>query len=182
MYGLSPRGMIFSIDINDGSTSFVYKFDSDNDSEISNQYRSIIKNNKNGKTFIGVLRENGDLIFVNNNFEISCVSEFKNNYISDISMSDYSGDYFSIVRGNVFQVYPNTCRLDIDIITEIVSKGNVEVYDELGFPSVILVSDLNILRKRNMYESRYELSFNSKIAYNNKTFDNVWQSPVHRWY
>lgn len=182
LYGLSPRGMIFSIDINNGNDSFVYKFESDSDSEVDNSYKSIIKNKKNNKVFIGVLRDNGDLVFINEKFEVSCISEFKNSGISDISMSDYSGDYFSIVRGNVFQAHPNTCRLDIDIIKNIISSGNIEVYDELGFPSIIVVSDLNISRKRNMYESRYEVSFNSKIAYNNKTFDNIWQSSVYRWY
>jgi hypothetical protein len=75
---------------------------------------------------------------------------------------------------NVKEMTANTCRLDIEIIKQIIASGMVTVYNELNLAHVMTIRSMRVNRKRNMGESRYELSLDGTIAYSNQTFGGQW--------
>lgn len=176
IYGVNPYGKIYLINMITGSQSFLYEFPDYEENKKNNykRYTSILPIEKNDYRFIGVVRDKNSVLFLNDELEPVCKVEPRINNIIDVSFGANSEKYFLIMNGNVYEMSPNMSRIDVEIIKNITSDGAVTIYDELGFPSVLSLSNVNITRKRGLQEANYEISFTGDIAYSNQTFDNKW--------
>jgi hypothetical protein len=175
LYVANPYGKIYTINKDTGVNTFIMEFDdfSANKSGAIKKYKSLHIFEKQGNLFIGLL-VNGDIIYLNELLEVSCKAETKMSNIVHISYSNYTDKYFILMSTNVKEMTANTCRLDIEIIKQIIASGMVTVYNELNLAHVMTIRSMRVNRKRNMGESRYELSLDGTIAYSNQTFGGQW--------
>jgi hypothetical protein len=175
IYILNPYGKIYSL--NGSTLTFLYEFPdyTTNKDALNKKYTGIMPTIKNGQMFLGILENKKDIIFLDNAMKVSCKVGTGMSNIAGVSHSNTSKGYYIIVGTKVLQLFPNICRLDLKIIKEIIAKGQVTAFDELGFPSILSVTDMSITRHKNMHEARYEVEFNAEIVVNNQTQNDLWK-------
>jgi hypothetical protein len=174
---LNPYGNIYRIDINTGVSSLLYSFD-DYQSNLASsfkRYTSIFMFQKNSSFYIGILQDGKDLLFIDyQSLDIVCKAETGMGNILAISYSNYSGDCFSVFSSKIYQTYPNTSRIDVEYLKNIISNGQITIYDEMNVPLILSVKDMSITRNSNTNEARYEITINANISYSNVGFGNKW--------
>lgn len=180
IYMLNPYGKIFTLNIQTGELKFFHELDdfSSNSQSKNNRYSAIVVTEKNGFDFLGIVRDKNEMILIDETLNIVCKVEPRVNNVEDISFGMNSKKYHLIMGGNVYQMIPNTSRLDVEILKKSLSSGSVTIYDELGFPSVLVLESFNITRKRGLQEANYEMSITGDIAYSNQTFDSKWMKKT----
>jgi hypothetical protein len=178
IYAVNPYGRVYTLNTASGIYSFACEFEdfSTNKSGAIKKYKSSIVIEKQGNLYLGIMTNNKNILFLDGNFNIICQCETNMNNIIDISYSNYSEQYYVLIGTSIIEMFPNTCRIDVEIIKSIVSNGRVTITDENGVTSVLAIKGLNIARNKNMQEAKYEISFNADIMYTNQMFDSKWKT------
>lgn len=180
VYLLNPFGRIFSVNLSNGSASFVYEFQdfTQNKAANSKRYTSIMIIEKSLTPYIGVLQDKKDIVVLNPSMKFIWKVETNLTNIIDVTSNKYSEEYYMVTSNGYMRLLPNLCGIDLELVKISLSSGQVTVRDELGFPSVLSVKDVRITRNRNMSEARYEVEISTNIVYSNQGFDDKWQSNV----
>lgn len=175
LYATNPYGKIYSIDKTNGDQAFLVQFGdfSTNQSGGVKKYKSIHVLEKQGRQFIGLVT-NGDIIYLNSEYEVSCKAQTGLTNVAHVSFSNYVDKYLVLMSNGLREMTTNTCRLDIDIIKKIISSGMVTVYNELNLAHIMTITGMRVSRKKNMSEARYEISLEGTIAYSNQTYGGQW--------
>jgi hypothetical protein len=174
---LNPYGKIYLVDTISGASTFLYQFDdySVNQLSVTKRYTSIMMTVKNNKYFIAVLVDQKEIIYIDySTLEIKCKAETGLSNILDICSSNYSGDYFAVMSNKMNKIYPNTSRLDIEYLKDVMATGQVTVYDEYNVATVLVIKDVQVTRQENKNEARYEVQISADIGYTNRGFSGTW--------
>lgn len=173
VYLLNPYGSLFHVNTMNGTSSFIMEMEdfSDNEANGIEKYKSVSIYRKDGLTYISILDNKGNLTFYDGVLDAVGHIDIGMRGIVDISFCDYSRDSFILLDSMVYQYYPNTARLDLKTIKNLLSKGQVTMHDDGGFEMVLDINNISTQRLRNLDEDRYRLNFRATIAYERRGFD-----------
>lgn len=181
LYTLDSFGRIYSLDMSSGASALFTQMDDfiSNSSVGIKPYSSLMMCEKQGNIYLVMLKNKNTLIYIRltDGKIINNISTIKNNVV-DLSYSDYSGDSFILMSSGLYKITTNTARLDIDIIKNQISNGQVTVLNEHSIPTVIYCDTAQVNRLRNMNESRYEVQFNAYVAYDKKGYGGAWYNLI----
>lgn len=170
---LNPYGQIYQINTTNGTETMLYQFSDYIANKVSSikKYTSIFMYIKNGDSYIGVLTDTKDVLFIDYiSNKIVCKAETGMSNLLAMSYSSYSGDSFALLSNKVVKVTYNTCRIDIEQIKSIVDNGQVTINDENGFPYMLGIKTVSITRDPNGNEARYEVTIDGDIVYVGRGF------------
>jgi hypothetical protein len=164
LYILNKYGRIYRTDISNGDTVLVSQFDdfTNNKTNLLSVYKGM--HIVNG--FIGFIK-NITLTYLDSGMNAIYGNDIPNNpslsNLVNLSYGTFTKDFCVLGSTNIIKLHPNICGIDIESIKNELKNGVVVVTDDKGAKINVIISSVDITRKRNKQDARFEVTFSGRI-------------------